>query len=91
MVTTGIRRSLGLFMSPLNSATGLGIAAISLAMAVSQLVWGVAQPLFGALADRYGALSSLVAGTLLLALALAAAVNLPIRERPVARTAAAPA
>lgn len=72
MVTTGVRLSLGLFVSPLNTATGLGIVSISLAMAVSQLVWGIAQPLFGALADRYGALRSLMAGTLLMALGLAA-------------------
>lgn len=72
MVTTGVRLSLGLFVSPLNTATGLGIASISLAMAVSQLTWGVAQPVFGALADRYGALRCLVAGTLLLAVGLAA-------------------
>ena len=34
MVTMGARQSLGLFVSPLNTATGLGIVTISFAMAV---------------------------------------------------------
>jgi MFS family permease len=54
MVTMGARQSLGLFISPLNSATGLGITMISLALAVGQLMWGVIQPVAGAVADRYG-------------------------------------
>ena len=47
MVTDGIRRSLGLFVSPLNTSTGLGIASISLALAVGQFAWGAAQPITG--------------------------------------------
>src|SRR2546430_9827473 len=50
----GVRQSQALFISPLNSATGLGIASISLAFAVAQLMWGIRQPLGGAVADRYG-------------------------------------
>jgi predicted MFS family arabinose efflux permease len=50
----GVRQSQALFISPLNSATGLGIAAISLAFAVAQLMWGITQPFAGAVADRYG-------------------------------------
>ena len=42
-VTMGIRQSTGLFVSPLNSATGLGIVTISLALAIGQFVWSVAQ------------------------------------------------
>ena len=64
-VTMGTRTVFGLFLSPLNSATGLGIAAISLAVAVGQLAWGLAQPLCGALADRYGAARAIAAGSLL--------------------------
>ena len=56
MVTMGARQSLGLFVSPLNSATGLGIATISLALAVGQLMWGVIQPVSGAVAGLAGAL-----------------------------------
>lgn len=67
MVTMGARQSLGLFMSPLNSATGLGIAKISLAMAVGQLVWGAVQPVFGAVADRWGPGRVIVMGAVLLA------------------------
>jgi MFS family permease len=73
MVTFGARQSIGLYMSPLNTATGLGIARISLALAIGQFVWGVSQPLFGALADRYGAAPVVVAGGLLLAVGLGAA------------------
>src|SRR5207245_568291 len=50
----GVRQSQALFISPLNSATGLGIASISLAFAVAQLMWGITQPFAGAVADRYG-------------------------------------
>lgn len=67
MVTMGARQSLGLFMSPLNSATGLGIAKISLAMAIGQLVWGAVQPVFGAVADRWGPGRVIVMGAVLLA------------------------
>jgi len=61
MVTMGARQSLGLFVSPLNSSTGLGITTISLALAVAQFMWGVAQPVAGAVADRYGPGKVLVA------------------------------
>src|SRR2546428_6519883 len=50
----GVRQSQALFISPLNSATGLGIASISLACAVAQLMWGITQPFAGAGADRSG-------------------------------------
>jgi MFS family permease len=68
MVTMGARQSLGLFVSPLNTSTGLGIASISLAMAVGQFMWGAIQPVAGAVADRYGPEKVLVGGLLLLAL-----------------------
>jgi MFS family permease len=64
-VTMGSRTVFGLFISPLNSATGLGIATISFAVAVSQLTWGAAQPLTGLLAERYGAARVIAAGCLL--------------------------
>lgn len=68
MVTMGARQSLGLFVSPLDASTGLGIASISLAMAVGQFVWGAVQPVAGAVADRYGPGRVLVGGILILAL-----------------------
>src|SRR4051812_43951725 len=66
-ITMGMRQSLGLFVSPLNTSTGLGIVTISFALAVGQFVWGVAQPLAGAAADRYGPAKVLVAGLFILA------------------------
>jgi MFS family permease len=67
MITMGSRQTIGLFIAPLNAATGLGIVAISLAAAIGQFTWGLAQPIFGALADRFGAGRVLVAGGLMLA------------------------
>ena len=67
-ITMGARQSMGLFMSPLNTHTGLGIAAISFAMAIGQFMWGASQPVFGAIADRTGPGRVLVFGGLLLAL-----------------------
>ena len=59
----GVRQSQVLFIGPLNTQTGLGIAAISLAFAWAQLMWGITQPIAGALADKYGSgrVSQLVA------------------------------
>src|SRR5262245_48095373 len=70
-VTIGLRQSLGLFVSPLNTSTGLGIVTISFALAVGQFAWGAAQPLFGLLADRIGSYKVIVIGALLLAAGLA--------------------
>jgi MFS family permease len=71
MVTMGARQSLGLFVAPLNTATGLGVVTISFAMAVNQFVWGAVQPFAGAVADRYGAGWVLVTGVLIFALSSA--------------------
>jgi MFS family permease len=71
MITMGARQSMGLFVSPLNTATGLGIVAISFVLAVGQFTWGAAQPIFGALADRYGPEKVLMLGGLLLAVGTA--------------------
>src|SRR5260370_37422548 len=54
LITMGARQTIGLFIAPLDNATGLGIVSISLAVAIGQFVWGMAQPVFGALADRFG-------------------------------------
>ena len=71
MVTMGARQSMGLFLGPLNTSTGLGIVTISFAMAVAQFTWGAVQPLAGAAADRWGPRPVLVAGILILALGTA--------------------
>lgn len=70
-VTMGARQSLGLFVSPLNTATGFGIVTISFAMAVGQFTWGASQPIFGAIADRYGPAPVIVLGGILLAIGTA--------------------
>lgn len=71
MITMGARQSTGLFVAPLNSATGLGIVSISFALAVGQFVWGLAQPIFGAIADKRGSYQVLIVGGLMLAGGLA--------------------
>ena len=70
MLTMGSRQTTGLFVSPINTATGLGIVSISFALAVGQFMWGAAQPVFGAIADKYGATPVIILGTLMLALGL---------------------
>jgi predicted MFS family arabinose efflux permease len=67
-LTMGTRQSMGLFLSPLNTATGLGVGSISLAFAFGQLWWGLTQPFAGAIADKVGAGRVLFAGILLVAL-----------------------
>jgi predicted MFS family arabinose efflux permease len=68
----GLRQAQPLFIGPINSATGIGYAAISLAFAIGQLMWGVAQPVVGAIGDRWGARPVMVGGALLVAAATAA-------------------
>ncbi|WP_298834407.1 MFS transporter [uncultured Piscinibacter sp.] len=70
-LTMGARQSMGLFLGPLNTATGLGLASISLAFAFGQLWWGLTQPFAGMVADRIGAGRVLLAGVLLVALGTA--------------------
>lgn len=67
-LTMGTRQSMGLFLSSLNTATGLGVGSISLAFAFGQLWWGLTQPFAGAFADRVGAGRVLLLGVTLLAL-----------------------
>lgn len=71
MITMGARQTTGLFLSPLNSSTHLGIVSISFAMAVGQFMWGAAQPIFGAVADKFGTIRVLLVGALMLALGMA--------------------
>jgi len=71
MITMAARLTTGLFLSPLNTATGLGVASISFAMAVGQFMWGASQPVFGAVADKYGSARVIVLGAVLLAGGLA--------------------
>jgi predicted MFS family arabinose efflux permease len=74
----GGRSAFGLFVSPLNSASGMGLAALSFVLALGQLGVGLAQPAIGAFADRYGAARVIVAGALLLALTTAMPAVWPV-------------
>ena len=67
-LTMGTRQSMGLFLGNLNTATGLGLASISLAFAFGQLWWGITQPFAGAMADKVGAGRVLLVGVSLVAL-----------------------
>ena len=66
-LTMGTRQTMGLFLGPLNTATGLGLGSISLAFAFGQLWWGLTQPFAGALADKLGAGRVLLIGACLVA------------------------
>ena len=76
-ISMGAVATRGLFLSPINTTTGLGIATISFAAAVGALMWGAWQPVFGALADRYGAAVVIFWGALLLALGSALMPTMP--------------
>jgi predicted MFS family arabinose efflux permease len=65
MITMGTRQSMGLYVGPLNTDTGLGIVTISLAMAIGQFIWGAVQPIAGAFADKYGPRPVLLYGLLI--------------------------
>ena len=67
-LTMGTRQTMGLFLSPMNTSTGVGVGSISLAFAFGQLWWGLTQPFAGAVADRVGTGRVLVAGVVLVAL-----------------------
>lgn len=67
-LTMGTRQTMGLFLSSLNTSTGLGVGNISLAFAFGQLWWGLTQPFAGAMADKVGAGRVLFVGALLVAL-----------------------
>jgi MFS family permease len=71
MITMGARLTTGLFISPINTSTGLGIVSISFALAVGQFVWGAAQPVFGAVADKYGPVRVIILGAVMLAVGMA--------------------
>ena len=51
-LTMGTRQTMGLFLSPINTSTGLGLGSISLAFAFGQLFWGLTQPFAGAVTSN---------------------------------------
>ncbi len=66
-LTMGVRQTMGLFLSALNTSTALGVGSISLAFAFGQLWWGLTQPFAGAVADRIGTGRVISIGLLLVA------------------------
>lgn len=70
-VSFGSRQSMALFLSTLNTATGLGIATVSLAFAIGQLWWGITQPIAGGLADKFGSARVMLTGALMISLGMA--------------------
>ncbi|AMM23470.1 MFS transporter [Variovorax sp. PAMC 28711] len=67
-LTMGVRQTMGLFLSSLNTSTALGIGSISLAFAFGQLWWGLTQPFAGAVADRVGTGRVVFIGVVLVAI-----------------------
>lgn len=67
-LSMGVRNTMGLYLSSLNTSTGLGIGSISLAFAFGQLWWGLTQPFAGAVADRIGTGRVLFIGIILVAI-----------------------
>jgi MFS family permease len=67
-LTMGVRQTMGLFLSALNTSTALGIGSISLAFAFGQLWWGLTQPFAGAVADRIGTGRVIFLGVVLVAI-----------------------
>ncbi|WP_455374043.1 MFS transporter [Limibacillus halophilus] len=73
----GIRQTFGLFIAPMNEATGISVSSFSLAIAVQNLLWGIVTPFASAFADRHGTGRVLVGGSLLYGLGLLVMVLLP--------------
>ncbi|MDO9403413.1 MAG: MFS transporter [Polaromonas sp.] len=67
-LTMGARQTMGLFLSALNTSTGLGLGSISLAFAFGQLWWGLTQPFAGAIAERIGTGRVVFTGVVLVAI-----------------------
>lgn len=67
-LTMGTRQTMGLFLSALNTSTGLGLASISLAFAFGQIFWGLTQPFAGAIADKAGVGRILLVGIIMVAI-----------------------
>jgi len=63
-VSMGSRSAMGLFLGPINTATSLGAATVSLAIAASLLAFGVAQPAWGIWEKRVGPARVIVLGAI---------------------------
>lgn len=70
VIATGVRHSLGLFVTPLTKELVLPVSDFTLAIAVQNLTWGVLQPFVGVLAVRWGYRRLMVMGAALYLLGL---------------------
>lgn len=70
-LVVGSRSAFGLFLSPINTTTGIGLATIAFAAALGQLGQGAAQPMVGMLAERHGAMRVITAGAVAFVIATA--------------------
>ena len=68
----GLRQSIGLFLTPVTRDLALTAADFTLTIAIQNIVWGLAQAPAGAIADRFGLRLTLVAGTVIYIVGLAA-------------------
>jgi MFS family permease len=66
----GTRQGFGLFLAPLATDHGVGMAEAAFAVALHNLVWGLAQPFTGAWADRRGSAEPVAFGAACYALGL---------------------
>lgn len=64
-LATGMRQSMGLFMTPLTKDIGISVADFTLAIAIQNLIWGFLQPLTGAWVVRFGYRPFMLGGALL--------------------------
>src|SRR5690242_16279873 len=76
-VAIGAMFSLAVFLQPMSTATGWSRAGISTAMTLNFLVMGVSGFGWGMVSDRYGARPAVVAGSILLGVALVLASRAP--------------
>jgi MFS family permease len=58
----GMRRSLGLFLSPVTRDLAVTAADFTLAVAIQNIVWGISQAPVGMLADRFGLRVTIMSG-----------------------------
>src|SRR5947208_13788347 len=68
----GLRKSSGLYLTPVTRDLALTAADFTLTIAIQNIVWGLAQAPAGAIADRFGLRLTLVAGTMIYIAGLAA-------------------
>jgi len=66
----GMRRSLGLFLSPVTLDLAVTAADFTLAIAIQNIVWGISQAPVSALADRFGLRVTIMAGAAIYVLGL---------------------